>query len=103
MGKSLLTRLNTGLPPISTEVRRHSLNNRIDYKRGSHSLYGSGGLFYGSVTSPRAFGKAPLNDAASLTTTIPAAAPVAAPPPARPVCVVPRVVGQTLRLGVELL
>ena len=50
-----------------TAVRRHSLNNRIDYKRGSHSFYGSGGLFYGTITSPRPFGKAPLNDAPSLT------------------------------------
>jgi hypothetical protein len=50
-----------------TGVRRHSLNNRLDYKRGAHSFYGSGGLFYGTITSPRAFGKAPLNDAPSLT------------------------------------
>jgi trimeric autotransporter adhesin len=50
-----------------TAVRRQSLNNRIDYKRGRHSFYGSGGLFYGTITSPRAFGKAPLNDAAGKT------------------------------------
>jgi hypothetical protein len=50
-----------------TAVRRHSLNNRVDYRRGAHSFYGSGGIFYGTITSPRAFGKAPLNDAASLT------------------------------------
>ena len=50
-----------------TAVRRDSLNNRLDYKRGAHSFYGSGGLFYGTITSPRPFGKAPLNDAPSLT------------------------------------
>ncbi|HEX3875861.1 MAG TPA: TonB-dependent receptor, partial [Bryobacteraceae bacterium] len=50
-----------------TAVRRDSLNNRLDYKRGPHSFYGSGGLFYGTITAPRAFGKAPLNDAASIT------------------------------------
>ena len=50
-----------------TAVRRQSSNNRIDYKRGAHSFYGSGGLFYGTITSPRPFGKAPLNDAPSLT------------------------------------
>ena len=50
-----------------TAVRRQSLNNRIDYKRGMHSFYGSGGLFYGTITTPRAFGKAPLNDASAIT------------------------------------
>jgi hypothetical protein len=50
-----------------TAVRRHSQNNRVDYKRGLHSIYGSGGFFYGTITSPRPFGKAPLNDAAGLT------------------------------------
>jgi hypothetical protein len=50
-----------------TAVRRDSLNNRLDYKRGMNSFYGSGGLFYGTITSPRPFGKAPLNDAPSIT------------------------------------
>ena len=50
-----------------TAVRRQSLNNRIDYKREMHSFYGSGGLFYGTITTPRAFGKAPLNDASAIT------------------------------------
>jgi hypothetical protein len=50
-----------------TAVRRQSLNNRIDYKLGAHSFYGSFGFFYGTITSPRPFGKAPLNDAASIT------------------------------------
>ena len=50
-----------------TAVRRDSLNNRIDYRRGNHSLYGSGGIFYGTITSPRPFGTAPLNNDPSLT------------------------------------
>jgi hypothetical protein len=36
-----------------TAVRRHSVNNRIDYKRAAHSFYGSGGLFYGTITRGR--------------------------------------------------
>jgi hypothetical protein len=44
-------------------VRRHSLNNRLDYRMGNHSIYGSGGLSYANIVTPRAFGKAPLNDA----------------------------------------
>jgi len=48
--------------PIQT-VRRHSLNNRIDYKRGNHSIYGSGGLYYGQIITPRPFGTSPFNGA----------------------------------------
>ncbi len=50
-----------------TAVRRHSLNNRVDYKWGNHSFYGSGGIFYGTIDSPRPFGTAPLNDAPGKT------------------------------------
>jgi trimeric autotransporter adhesin len=46
--------------------RRHSLNNRIDYRRGMHSLYGSGGVSYGTIWSPRAFGRSPFNGYPSL-------------------------------------
>jgi len=52
---------------VVTAVRRQSLNNRIDYRRGSHSIYGSGGISYANINTPRPFGKAPFNDAASLT------------------------------------
>ncbi len=48
-------------------VRRHTLNNRIDYKRGMHSIYGSGGFDYGDVTQPVAFGTAPFNNAPTIT------------------------------------
>jgi trimeric autotransporter adhesin len=44
-------------------LRRHNLNNRIDYRLGSHSIYGSFGLTKSANITPRAFGKAPLNDA----------------------------------------
>ena len=42
-------------------IRRHNLNNRIDYRRGKHSIYGSGGITKDSNVTPRPFGKAPLN------------------------------------------
>ncbi|MEP6715057.1 MAG: TonB-dependent receptor, partial [Terriglobia bacterium] len=38
-----------------------------DYKLGNHSIYGSGGFFKGNITSPRAFGIAPLNNDPSIT------------------------------------
>ncbi len=48
-------------------VRRHTFNNRVDYRRGKHSIYGSGGFDFGDIAQPRAFGKAPFNDAATIT------------------------------------
>ena len=42
-------------------IRRHNLNNRIDYRRGRHSIYGSGGITKASNVSPRYFGTEPLN------------------------------------------
>lgn len=51
--------------PIIQTLRRHNLNNRIDYRIGKHSIYGSGGITKAANITPRAFGKAPLNDAAS--------------------------------------
>ena len=52
---------------IVTGIRRHSLNDRIDYKRDAHSIYGSGGISYATVTTPRAFGTKGFNDAPALT------------------------------------
>ena len=41
-------------------VRRQSLNTRIDYRLGRHSIYGSTARYgYGTVLLPRAFGTAP--------------------------------------------
>ncbi len=52
---------------VVNTVRRHTLNNRVDYRLGKHSIYGSGGLDYGDITQPRAFGKAPFNNAPTVT------------------------------------
>jgi Carboxypeptidase regulatory-like domain/TonB dependent receptor-like, beta-barrel len=43
-------------------IRRDSLNNRIDYHKGNNSIYGSGGLYYGQIVQPVAFGNSPLNN-----------------------------------------
>ncbi len=57
---------NFSAPTVQT-TRRHSLNNRIDYRRGRHSFYASGGIGYGKILSPRPFGKSPFNGAPSET------------------------------------
>ena len=44
-------------------TRRHSNNNRVDFKWKNHSIYGSGGISYAEVITPRPFGQAPFNDA----------------------------------------
>jgi len=48
---------------IIQTTRRHSLNNRVDYHVGKHSIYVSGGLGYGKILTPRPFGKSPFNGA----------------------------------------
>ena len=47
-------------------VRRHSSNNRVDFKWKNHSIYGSGGISYAEIITPRPFGTAPFNDAAGI-------------------------------------
>ena len=44
-------------------IRRHSSNNRVDFKWKDHAIYGSGGISYAEVVTPRPFGTAPFNDA----------------------------------------
>lgn len=44
-------------------VRRHNLNNRIDFQRGKHSLYASGGISWAEIATPRPFGESPFNGA----------------------------------------
>jgi trimeric autotransporter adhesin len=44
------------------QIRRHNLNNRIDYRKGRHSIYGSGGITKSSNVTPRFFGTAPVNN-----------------------------------------
>ena len=48
---------------ILTTVRRHSSNNRVDFRHNKHSIYGSGGISYAEIVTPRPFGQAPFNDA----------------------------------------
>ncbi len=55
--------LNNFGADITTTVRRHSSNNRVDYKFRNHSIYGSGGISYAEIITPRPFGAAPFNDA----------------------------------------
>jgi hypothetical protein len=50
-----------------TTIRRQSSNNRLDYRIGQHSIYGSGGYGWGTVTTPRPFGQSPFNGAPSIT------------------------------------
>lgn len=50
-----------------TALRPHTLNDRVDYKLGAHSIYGSGGLSYATVVTPRPFGVSPFNGAPGLT------------------------------------
>jgi hypothetical protein len=52
---------------VVNTVRTDTLNNRIDYKHGMHSIYGSGGFDFGTITQPRAFGTKGFNDAPSIT------------------------------------
>ncbi len=47
-------------------VRRHSSNNRVDWKYKNHSIYGSGGISYAEIITPRPFGAAPFNDATGI-------------------------------------
>jgi hypothetical protein len=58
--------LNNFSADTTQTVRRHSSNNRVDYKVGSHSLYGSGGISYAEILTPRPFGTAPFNDHAGI-------------------------------------
>jgi hypothetical protein len=44
-------------------VRRHSSNNRVDWRIGKHSIYGSAGISYATITTPRPCGVTPFNGA----------------------------------------
>jgi hypothetical protein len=49
---------------IEQTVRRYSSNSRIDFRTGRHSIYGSGGISYAEIVTPRPFGQSPFNGAA---------------------------------------
>lgn len=42
-------------------VRTQSSNNRVDFKHGRHSIYGSGGIYWDDVAQPNAFNVAPAS------------------------------------------
>ena len=42
-------------------VRTQSSNNRVDYKLGKHSIYGSGGIYWDDVAEPFYFNAAPAS------------------------------------------
>jgi trimeric autotransporter adhesin len=42
------------------EFRRHSENSRLDYAKGKHSIYGSGGISYGTITTGRPYPDSPF-------------------------------------------
>jgi hypothetical protein len=42
---------------VVNTVRRQTLNNRIDYKLGRHSIYGNGGFDFGTILQPYYWGK----------------------------------------------
>ena len=44
----------------------HSSNNRVDFSWPNHSIYGSGGISYAEIVTPRPFGESPFNDAAGV-------------------------------------
>ena len=44
----------------------YSSNNRVDLRLGSHSIYGSGGISYAEIVTPRPFGESPFNGAAGV-------------------------------------
>lgn len=42
-------------------IRTQSLNNRVDFKRGNQSIYGSGGIYWDDVVQPNGFNVAPAS------------------------------------------
>jgi hypothetical protein len=57
---------NYASTPVNT-VRTNTLNNRVDFKQGMHSIYASGGFGFGDITQPRPFGTKGFNDAPAIT------------------------------------
>ncbi len=51
---------------IDQTIRRYSSNSRVDFRAGRHSFYGSGGISYAEIITPRPFGQSPFNDAAGI-------------------------------------
>jgi hypothetical protein len=55
---------------VVNTVRRQTLNNRVDYKLGRHSIYGNGGFDFGTILQPYYWGNSAtkgFNDAPTTT------------------------------------
>lgn len=55
---------------VINTVRLYTNNNRIDYKRGRHSIYGTGGFDWGTINNPVYFGAGAakgFNDVGAIT------------------------------------
>jgi hypothetical protein len=55
--------LNNYEATIEQTIRRYSSNSRVDLRAGRHSFYGSGGISYAEIVTPRPFGESPFNGA----------------------------------------
>jgi hypothetical protein len=51
---------------VAQTVRRHSSTNRVDFRYKNHSIYGSGGISWAEIVTPRPFGESPFNGAAGI-------------------------------------
>ena len=47
---------NNYITSIENTISQYSNNNRVDYKRGRHSIYGTGGLQWDTINNPNVFG-----------------------------------------------
>jgi trimeric autotransporter adhesin len=47
---------NNYVTSIKNTISQYSNNNRVDYKRGRHSIYGTGGLQWDTINNPNVFG-----------------------------------------------
>jgi trimeric autotransporter adhesin len=47
---------NNYVTSIVNTLNQYLLNNRIDYRRGRHSIYGTGGLQWDNINNPNVFG-----------------------------------------------
>jgi hypothetical protein len=47
---------NNYVTSVENTISQYSNNNRIDYKRGRHSIYGTGGIYWDTINNPNSFG-----------------------------------------------
>jgi len=47
---------NNYVTSIENTISQYSNNNRIDYRRGRHSIYGTGGIYWDTINNPNVFG-----------------------------------------------